>query len=138
MGQNSNNEKTNNITHVDFVKKMKDLHGEICNEIALLMRVHHVTELDLLGTDASHAIIQMEDKFTGETSEVEVEKVILHEEEATATPYGQFGEVYITSADWGYADEEICLRHNQYIIPCSIRDLYETVYEELEVKRVTK
>lgn len=126
---------TTSVNHVNFTEKMRELHSEMCNEIALLMRVHHVHELNLSGSDASHAVIMMEDKFTGNTLEVEVEKVILHEDEAKAEPYSQFGEVFVTSSDMGYSGEEIAVRQNQYVIPCSVRDLYEAVYEILGTKK---
>lgn len=121
--------------HVDFGQKIKELHKDMCNEIAFVMAATGTKELDLLGTDASHTIILMEDKFTGETSEVEVEKVILHGGDLS---HVSFGEVAVTTVDGNYIDDEINILHNQYVIPCSVRDLYETVFEECAIKRGDK
>lgn len=117
--------------HVDFSQKMKELHQAMCKEIAFVMAATETKELDLLGTDASHAIILMEDKFTGDTSEVEVEKVILHGGDLSHVDYG---EVVITTVDGYYVNEEINIMYNQYVIPCSVQQLYEVVFEECAIK----
>lgn len=113
------------IPHINFRQKMKDLHRDMCNEIASLMRQSNTKELDLLGTDASHTSICMESRW-GETREIEVEKVLMNED----------GEVTITSTDWEHSDEDVNILSNRYVVPCSVRDLYETVYEELVVKKM--
>lgn len=121
--------------HVDFDQERKKLHEKMCKEIAFVMAATGVKELDLLGTDATHTIIMMEDKFTGETTEIEVEKVILNGDNFA---HVDFGEVTVTTVDGCYWDDEINILHNQYVIPCSVRDLYETVFEECVIKRQKK
>ena len=85
-----------------------------------MMTEKNVTELDMLGTDASHAFILIQNKFSDDIQWVEVEKVILEDR-----------SVLITSVDDGYTDNTIDIARNMYVVSCSIRDLYETVYEEL-------
>lgn len=121
-----------NVIHIDFLKQMKDLHWQICQEIARIMCEAHIRCLDLLGTDADHAVIEM-DKYTVGYEDVEVKKVFLTE----ASEEHPFGEVYVTSGDEGYIEDEIYIAENRYIRPCSVRDLYETVYEEV-AKRLGK
>ncbi len=107
------------FVHIDFLRNLKDLHQEICREIARIMCKAHVRCLDLLGTDADHAIIEM-DKYSVGYENVEVEKVFLTE----ASDEHPFGEVYVTSVDEGYFEDEIYIANNQYIRPCSVLDLY--------------
>ena len=108
---------------VDYRPRIKALHDEICTEIAGLMWRHHARTLKLLDSDASHTFILMENKFTGDVNEVEVERVYLNDE----------NEVEVSSCDWGWEDMTINIKHNQYIKPLSITGLYETVYEELVI-----
>lgn len=121
--------------HVDFSQKMKELHLAMCKEIAFVMAATETKELDLLGTDTGHVTIKMEHKFTGETVDIEVKKVILKNDNFSEVNYG---EVYITSPDWNFCEDEICISKNQYVIPCSIEELYEAVFEECVTNREKK
>lgn len=118
--------------HVDFLQERKKLHEKICKEISFVMAATGTKELNLLSTNATHTIIMMEDKFTGETTEIEVQKVILN---GGNFAHVDFGEVTVTTVDGCYWDDEINILHNQYVIPCSIMDLYETVFEECVIKK---
>lgn len=101
-----------NTEYINFTEKMKSLHTEICKAIANLMLNNNVRELNVL-TD-----IRIENKFTGDIQEDEVTKICLNDD----------NEV-IALTDY---DDEINILHNQYIVPCSIIDLYEQAYMELE------
>lgn len=104
------------LKHVDFTTKKRELHKTICQEIASVMAATGTKELDLRNRNS--VTIQMEHKFTGETIDVEVLTVTLKND-----------DIYITSPDWNYCEEEICISKNQYVIPCSIEELYNAVFE---------
>lgn len=118
--------------HVDFSQKMKELHLAMCKEIAFVMAATETKELDLLGTDAGHVTIKMEHKFTGETVDIEVKNVILKNDNFSEVNYG---EVYVTSPDWNFCEDEIYISKNQYVILCSIEELYNRVFDECVTNR---
>lgn len=107
--------------YINFAQKIKDLHTEMCNEIAFLLKATDTRELDLLGTDASHTTVFYYDKYENTTTEVEVKKVTLDES----------GEVFVTTLDDSGYSEEVYI---QFIESSSARNLYETVFEKLVVK----
>lgn len=108
---------------VDYRARMKALHDEICTEIAGLMLRHHVRKMKLMESDAARTCVLMEDKFTDNVEEVEVDKVFLNDE----------NEVEISSCNWSWTGETINIKYNRHIKPLSIVDLYDTVYEELVI-----
>lgn len=113
--------------HVDFSQKMKELHLAMCKEIAFVMAATGVKELNILGD----ATIKMEDKFTGDITDCEVNKVILKNGDLSHVDYGEV-EVELNSFTYDY---NINLLHNQYVIPCSIDGLYEAVFEKCDTNR---
>lgn len=116
--------------HVDFNEAIKELHKKICTEIAFIMAATGVKELNILGD----ATIKMEDKFTGDITDCKVMKVILKGGDLSYVDYGEV-EVELNSFTYDY---NINILHNQYIIPCSIKELYETVFEECVTNRKKK
>ena len=109
--------------HIDFDQEIKKLHERMCKEIAFVMAATGVRELNILGD----ATIKMEDKFTGDITDCKVNKVI------------RFGSVKPSNSDYGEVEVElnsftydynINILHNQYVIPCSIEELYNTVFEK--------
>lgn len=116
--------------HVDFNEAIKELHKKICTEIASIMAATGVKELNILGD----ATIKMEDKFTGDITDCKVMKVILKGGDLSYVDYGEV-EVELNSFTYDY---NINILHNQYIIPCSVQELYETVFEECVTNREKK
>lgn len=116
--------------HVDFNEAIKELHKKICTEIAFIMTATGVKELNILGD----ATIKMEDKFTGDITDCKVMKVILKGGDLS---YVDYGEVEVELNRFTY-DYNINILHNQYIIPCSIKELYEAVFEECVTNRKKK
>lgn len=108
--------------HVDFNEAIKELHKKICTEIAFIMAATGVKELNILGD----ATIKMEDKFTGDITDCKVMKVILKGGDLSYVDYGEV-EVELNSFTYDY---NINILHNQYVIPCSVQELYETVFEK--------
>lgn len=108
--------------HVDFNEAIKELHKKICTEIAFIMAATGVKELNILGD----ATIKMEDKFTGDITDCKVMKVILKGGDFSQVDYGEV-EVELNSFTYDY---NINILHNQYVIPCSVQELYETVFEK--------
>ncbi len=109
--------------HVDFDQEIKKLHESMCNELAFVMAATGVKELDILGD----ATIMIEDKFTGDITDCKVNKVILKGGDLSHVDYGEV-EVELNSFTYDY---NINLLRNQYVIPCSIKELYNTVFEKL-------
>ena len=109
--------------HVDFDQEIKKLHESMCNELAFVMAATGVKELDILGD----ATIMIEDKFTGDITDCKVNKVILKDGDLSHVDYGEV-EVELNSFTYDY---NINLLRNQYVIPCSIKELYDTVFEKL-------
>ena len=116
--------------HVDFNEAIKELHKKICTEIAFIMAATGVKELNILGD----ATIKMEDKFTGDITDCKVMKVILKGGDLSHVDYGEV-EVELNSFTYDY---NINILHNQYVIPCSIKELYEAVFEECVTNRKKK
>ena len=108
--------------HVDFNEAIKELHKKICTEIAFIMAATGVKELNILGD----ATIKMEDKFTGDITDCKVMKVILKGGDLSHVDYGEV-EVELNNFTYNY---NINILHNQYVIPCSVQELYETVFEK--------
>lgn len=113
--------------HMDFDKEIKKLHERMCTEIAFLMAATETKELNILGD----ATIKIEDKFTGDIADCKVNKVILKGEETTECEYGEV-EVELNSFTYDYS---INIRHNQYVIPCSIEELYNTVFQKCVTRK---
>jgi len=113
--------------HVDFDKEIKKLHERMCTEIAFVMATTETKELNILGD----ATIKIEDKFTGDITDCKVNKVILKGEETTECEYGEV-EVELNSFTYDYS---INIRHNQYVIPCSIEELYNTVFQQCVTRK---
>ena len=113
--------------HVDFDKEIKKLHERMCTEIAFVMAATKTKELNILGD----ATIKIEDKFTGDITDCKVNKVILKGEETTECEYGEV-EVKLNSFTYDYS---INIRHNQYVIPCSIEELYNTVFQKCVTRK---
>lgn len=116
--------------HVDFNEAIKELHKKICTEIAFIMAATGVKELNILGD----ATIKMEDKFTGDITDCKVMKVILKSGDLSHVDYGEV-EVKLNSFTYDY---NINILHNQYVIPCSVQELYEAVFEECVTNRKKK
>lgn len=116
--------------HVDFNEAIKELHKKICTEIAFIMAATGVKELNILGD----ATIKMEDKFTGDITDCKVMKVILKGGDLSYVDYGEV-EVELNSFTYDY---NINILHNQYVIPCSVQELYEAVFEECVTNRKKK
>lgn len=113
--------------HVDFDKEIKKLHERMCTEIAFVMAATETKELNILGD----ATIKIEDKFTGDITDCKVNKVILQGEETSECEYGEV-EVELNSFTYDY---NINIRHNQYVIPCSIEELYNTVFQKCVTRK---
>ena len=113
--------------HVDFDKEIKKLHERMCTKIAFVMAATETKELNILGD----ATIKIEDKFTGDITDCKVNKVILKGEETTECEYGEV-EVELNSFTYDYS---INIRHNQYVIPCSIEELYNTVFQKCVTRK---
>jgi len=108
--------------HIDFDKEIKKLHEKMCKEIAFVMAATGVKELNILGDTT----IKMEDKFTGDIADCKVNKVILKGGQPSPSEYGEV-EVELNSFTY---DNGVNILHNQYVIPCSIEELYNTVFEK--------
>ena len=129
--------KHNAAMYEKYYGKIKDLHQEIVTSIVLLMLKHGVESVDLLGSDARHAMV------TGYPSEgagamtLEVNRVSLKngelmmdvvldvdtEELAAQNPNGDISDAYQAYAAMDFS----------HIIPCAgIDQVYDAVYEVLE------
>lgn len=87
-----------------------------------------VRELNILGD----ATIKMEDKYTGDITDCKVNKVIRFGSEKPSNSY--YGEVEVELNSFTY-DYNVNILHNQYVIPCSVQDLYDTVFDKLVTLR---
>lgn len=120
-----------------YYGEIKNLHQRIVNDIVSLMNEHHVDTVDLLGSDARHAMV------TGYPSDgmgamtLEVNQVVIKngtlmldvildvdtDELAEQSPDGDIGDAYQLYAATDY----------YHIIPCAgIDQVYDAVYEVLE------
>lgn len=114
--------------HIDFDKEIKKLHERMCKEIAFVMAATGVRELNILGD----ATIKMEDKFTGDITDCKVNKIIRFGSEKPSN--SDYGEVEVELNSFTY-DYNVNILHNQYVIPCSIEELYDTVFEKCVTRK---
>ena len=108
--------------YIDFYKKRKQLHNEMCKAIAALMKEHGVKEIDLSSTNADNAFFSHEKYGADSLEELKVNKVVLDED----------GDVYVTTDETLYEEQEFYLTQNINIVLCSIETIYESVYQVLE------
>lgn len=137
MKLSKNRQKTITTMYERYYGEIKNLHQKIVNDIVSLMKKHDVDTVDLLGSDARHAMVTGYPSdgmgaMTLEVNQVVIENdtlmldVILDvdtDELAEQSPDGDIGDAYQTYAATDY----------NHIIPCAgIDQVYDAVYEVLE------
>jgi len=111
------------VQYNDFDKELLDLHKKVCNEIAKLMSLHGIDRIEMPEVE-----FRMQEKYYDCKVDCYADVVKLDKGVTNEQPYG---DVLIESADFEY-DEEVSIYHSQYVIPCSIIDLYKEIYKKLE------
>lgn len=120
-----------------YYGEIKNLHQRIVNDIVKLMNEHHVDTVDLLGSDARHAMVTGYPSDGAGAMTLEVNYVYVKdgelqldvildidtEELAAQNPNGDISEAFQVYAATDY----------YHIIPCAgIDQVYDAVYEVLE------
>lgn len=125
------------MEHKEYYIEIKRLHNKIVADIVNMMLEHNITEVDLLGSSADHAMVTGYPSDGAGAMTLEVSKVYLKddtieldvildvdtEELAASNPNGDISDAYrVYRADDFY-----------HIIPCAgIEQVYESVWQVLE------